>query len=93
MSQDKHEATKKADIEMVTLTVTVTANKVNENGTFSGITIKEVKGVKGLKAVSHPRSGGAIYFQIAKEDVDKGAIKLLTSGEASAQKKVKPKLF
>ena len=57
-------ATIKKPIKPVKLTVTVTASKINENGTFSGLQIESVKGLDGLYAVSPPLSGGGIFFKV-----------------------------
>jgi len=57
-------ATLKKAIKPVKLVVTVTASRVNENGTFSGIQIESVKGLDGLYAVSPPLSGGGIFFKV-----------------------------
>lgn len=57
-------ATIKKPIKPVRLTVTVTASRINENGTFSGIQIESVKGLDGLYAVSPPLSGGGIFFKV-----------------------------
>lgn len=56
-------ATLKKSIKPVRLTVTVTASRINENGTFSSLTIESVKGIDGVYAVSPPVSGGALYFK------------------------------
>jgi hypothetical protein len=60
-------ATLKRNIKPVTLTLTVVAKKVNENGTFSAFEIQKVQGLNNatLKAVSPPQAGGAIYFKVS----------------------------
>ena len=58
-------ATIKKSIKPVTFTVTVTASRVNENGTFSGIQIESVKGPNDTAyAVAPPMGGGAVYFKV-----------------------------
>jgi hypothetical protein len=59
--------TLKRNIKPVTLTLTVVAKKVNENGTFSSFEIQKVTGISNatLTAVSPPQAGGAIYFKVA----------------------------
>lgn len=83
-------ATIKKRIKPITFTVVVTVDKVNENGTFSGCEIKEVKahGVQGdFHAVSVAQSGGAIYLKTAAMR----GIEVL--GDSSAEPKAKTKLF
>lgn len=80
------EATVKRNIKPVTFTLTVEASKVNENGTFSGITVKSVKGPNDSISVSvPPMSGGAMYLKMN----DEKNIVYLSDGEKSAKKVVK----
>jgi len=59
-----HKANPKRDITPVRLTVTVEARKISQKGTFSSFDIISVKGPNSsTKAVSHTKSGGAIYIQ------------------------------
>lgn len=62
-------ATRKRSIQPVRLTVTVEANRINENGTFSSFDIVSVKGAnKTLKAVAPPQGGGSIYLKVSDLD-------------------------
>lgn len=84
------QATVKKSIKPVTFTITVTAKKVNENGTFSNLEIQGVKGnVKNstFRVVAPPQAGGAMYI---KCDTLEG-LELLT--EAMAATGTKTKLF
>lgn len=58
--------TAKRSIAPVTVTVEITATRINENGTLSGITAKIVKQpIKGneFKTSVPPMAGGAIYIK------------------------------
>lgn len=60
------QATVKKSIKPVTFTITVTAKKVNENGTFSNLEIQGVKSnVKNstFRVVAPPQAGGAMYLK------------------------------
>ena len=59
-------ATVKKSIKPVTFTIKVTAKKVNENGTFSGLEIQGISGsVKNgtFRVVAPPQAGGALYIK------------------------------
>jgi len=63
-----NEAAKKVRIAPVTFVIEVTADKVSERGTFSGLTIKSIKSnVKELQSflrVAAPvQGGGAMYIK------------------------------
>lgn len=82
--------TLKKSIKPVQFTITLTAHKVNENGTFSSFEIQGVKSnVKNntFRVVAPPQGGGSLYI---KCDTLEG-LELLTEALASAG--VKAKLF
>jgi phosphoribosylformimino-5-aminoimidazole carboxamide ribonucleotide (ProFAR) isomerase len=59
-------ATLKKSIKPVTFYLEVTATKVNENGTFSGITVQKVSSsIKNetIRASIPPQAGGAMYLK------------------------------
>lgn len=60
-------ATLKKSIKPVTFYLEVTATKVNENGTFSGLTVQKVsssvKSNETIRASVPPQAGGALYFK------------------------------
>lgn len=61
------QATVKKSIKPVTLTVTLVAKKVNENGTFSSFEVQSVKGSmknSTLRVSTPPQGGGAIYLKV-----------------------------
>jgi hypothetical protein len=81
--------TQKRSIAPVTVTIEVTASRINENGTLSGITAKVVRqSVKGteFKTSVPPMAGGAIYLKALSLD----GLHLLTDDEPrTATAKVK----
>jgi hypothetical protein len=61
------QATVKKSIKPVTITVTLVAKKVNENGTFSSFEVQSVKGSmknSTLRVATPPQGGGAIYLKV-----------------------------
>lgn len=82
------QATVKKSIKPVTFTITVTAKKVNENGTFSNLEVQSVKGnVKNstFRVVAPPQAGGAMYL---KCDTLEG-LELLAEGAVATGPKAK----
>ena len=78
--------TAKRSIAPVTVTVEITATRINENGTLSGITAKVVKQpIKGneFKTSVPPMAGGAIYLKALSLEglsiVDDDAPKAITA--------------
>lgn len=77
--------TVKRSIKPVSFTLVVEATRVNENGTFSGLTVKSVKGPNDSATVSiPPKLGGAVYFKVSDlsgitvlEDSPKGEAKIV----------------
>lgn len=83
--------TAKRSIAPVTVTVEITATRINENGTLSGITAKVVKQpVKGneFKTSVPPMAGGAIYLKALSLE----GLQILTDDEPK-QATAKRKLF
>jgi hypothetical protein len=83
--------TAKRSIAPVTVTVEITATRINENGTLSGITAKIVKQpVKGneFKTSVPPMAGGAIYLKALSLD----GLQVLSDDEPKVAA-VKRKLF
>ena len=69
MSERK--STAKRSIAPVTVTVEITATRINENGTLSGITARVVRQpIKGneFKTSVPPMAGGAIYLKALSLD-------------------------
>jgi len=83
--------TLKRSIAPVTVTVEITATRINENGTFSGITAKVVKqSVKGnaFTTAVPPMAGGAIYLKASSLE----GLEVLAA-DAPKATAVKTKLF
>ena len=88
MANATPKATRKKSIVPVTLTLTVTATKVNENGTFSSFSIDSVKGPnKTATAVAPPQGGGSIYLKVSSME----GLDILAEDEKGNAPK--PKLF
>jgi len=83
--------TAKRSIVPVTVTIEVTASRINENGTLSGLTAKVVKQpVKGneFRTSVPPMAGGAIYLKALSLE----GLKIVTDDEPKAMT-AKRKLF
>ena len=93
MANDNPVSTVKRSIKPITFVIELTADRVNENGTFSGIAVQSVKSsvkeLAGHLRVSAPPMGGGRMFLIT-DTLD--GVKLLgeVKSSASAGKK---KLF
>ncbi len=82
-------ATVKRNIKPVTFTLVIEATKVNENGTFSGLTIKSCKGPNDSASVSvPPRMGGGMFLKVS----DLKGLTVLSEDAPKGEKVVK-KLF
>ena len=89
-----NEAARKVRIAPVTFVIEVTADKLSEKGTFSGLTIKSIKStVKdlqgSLRVACPPQGGGAMYI---KADSIKG-VTVLGEINATSTKAKEVKLF
>lgn len=83
----KFTPTIKRSIKPVTLTVTLQATRINENGTFSGFTVAKASGPNGTFKVSiPPQQGGAVYLKV--ENLE-GISVLDADAAATVQQKVK----
>lgn len=82
--------TRKKRISPVTLTITVSFDKLNENGTLSGANVVNVKGLKGAYVVAPIQSGGGMY---AKVESLVGINVLGDVDDTSARVQTKRKLF
>ena len=84
--------TAKRSIEPVTVTVELTATRINENGTLSGITAKVVKQpIRGneFKTSVPPMAGGAIYIKALSLD----GLKIVSDDGGQKEQAPKRKLF
>lgn len=82
--------TVKRRIGATTLTIKVTANRVNENGTFSSFEVISVSGPnKTFRMVAPPQGGGAIYLKVDSLD----GIKILQADDVTSVTPEKKKLF
>jgi len=86
-----NEAAPKVRIAPVTFVIEVTADKVSDKGTFSGLTVKSIKStvkdLQGFLRVATPvRGGGALYI---KTDSMKGLDVQGEVGTTAAKKPVK----
>lgn len=82
------QATMKRSIKPVTFTITVTAKKINENGTFSAFEIQSVKGSaknSTFRVVAPPQAGGALYIKCDTLD----GLELVAEGMTATAAKVK----
>jgi len=88
MADKTRTTTVKRSIKPVTITLTVEAHRINENGTFSKFIVKSLKGPNGtIKAAMPPMGGGSIYLKV--EDLE--GISLLddsTKAESNTPKKL-----
>lgn len=79
----------KRRIGATTLTIKVTAARINENGTFSSFEVVSVSGPnKTFRMVAPPQGGGAIYLKVDSLE----GIKILADDVASVMTD-KKKLF
>jgi hypothetical protein len=90
---NERKATEKRSISTVSFTVTFTANKVNENGTLSGITAEVVKQSLPKDNPLHisipPMLGGGMFAKVTNAN----GLSYLTTAEAGKAKAEKVKLF
>ncbi len=91
MSNDNPVTTMKRSIKPITFVIELTADRVNENGTFSGIAIQSVKSsvkeLAGHLRVSSPPMGGGRMFLITDTmDGIKVLGEIKSSGKADKKK-------
>lgn len=88
----ERKTTEKRNIAPVTLTVEITATRINENGTLSGITTKVIKQSlpkdNTLFVVAPTQAGGGMYAKVSND----AGLSYLTVTEAG-KAKAKVKLF
>jgi hypothetical protein len=86
-----HTPTRKRVITPVVLTVKVQATRINENGTFSGLTVLSASGPNDtFKASIPPQGGGSIYLKVESL---KGVTIREDGDTATANSAAKAKLF
>jgi hypothetical protein len=69
MATTTYKTTAKKSIAPVEMTLTISASRINENGTFSGLTVVKAKGPNGTFKVSiPPQQGGAMYLKVESLD-------------------------
>ena len=82
-------ATIKKAIVPVKIVIEVTASRINENGTFSGLEVTKVtspgKELNGLRVSCPPQGGGSMYLKV-------DSLKGLTLKEGAASPKASPKV-
>lgn len=84
-----YQPTVKRAIRPVSITLKVTAKRINENGTFSAFEVESIKGPNNtIKASFPPQGGGSIYLKV--EDLE--GITVMEQG-AKAATTEKKKLF
>lgn len=84
-----NQPTVKKGIRPVTVTLTVEARRINENGTLSQFELKSIKGPNDtIKASFPPMGGGSIYLRLESlEGIE------VIEGEAKKAARVTKKLF
>ena len=89
MAADR-QVTIKRSIKPVSITLTLTASKVNENGTFSGFVVQKITGPNStVKAAMPPMGGGSIYLKVESLE----GVEVLTDAGAAPVAAAKVKLF
>lgn len=87
MADNTRKTTVKRSIKPVTITLTVEASRINENGTFSQFVVKSLKGPNGtIKASFPPMGGGSIYLKV--EDLENITVLEGTQKAATVAKKL-----
>ena len=89
MADTNRKPTIKRSIKPITITLTVEATRINENGTFSALVLKDIKGPNDTTTASFPpMGGGSIYLKVT----DLKGITVLDEAE-KAEKGTSKKLF